>query len=92
MEEQTLKPYMPLMDLNGKTFGQRVRERRLELGWTQDDLALGISFRGVEFSQSFLSQIENDRYDPNRIGVEKAIALCAVLDKPFRELFWGLTE
>jgi transcriptional regulator with XRE-family HTH domain len=80
------------MDSNGKTFGQRVRERRLELEMTQDDLVLAITFWGVEFSQPFLSQIENDRFDGGKIGVDKAYALCSCLNITFEKLFWGLTD
>ena len=92
MGEQTLKQFTPPTDWSGKTFGQRVRERRTELNITQEDLTLFMSHEGVEFSQSFLSQIENDRFDPNRIGVEKAMALCSALNMSFGNLFWGLQD
>jgi len=80
------------MDLNGKTFGQRVKERRIERGMTQWDVVIVISSIGVEFSQPFLSQIESDKIDPNKIGVEKAHALCLAIKMPFSKLFWGLTD
>ena len=80
---------MPRTDLNGRTFGQRVKARRVELELTQEDLIALINDEGIEFSQPFLSQIENDKFDPDKIGVAKAMALLFGLDVSLEDLFWG---
>ena len=56
---------------NSVTFGQAVRERRKELGYTQDSIA---SFTGL--SVSFLSDLETGK---KTIQLDKAISVAMLL-------------
>lgn len=66
------------------TLGVVIRRRRLELGWTQEELAERISADGEYVRQSEISRIENGKIDlPRR---ERLARIAAVLDLPLGEL------
>jgi transcriptional regulator with XRE-family HTH domain len=66
------------------SLGVVVRERRLELGWTQEQLAEQISIYGEYVRQSEISRLENGWVQlPRRERLEK---LAAALDLPLGEL------
>ena len=66
------------------TLGVVIRRRRLELGWTQEELAERISADGEYVRQSEISRIENGKIDlPRR---ERLARIATVLDLPLGEL------
>ena len=54
------------------SLGGRIKQRRLELGWTQDDLAVRAGL-----SKGFLSDLENSK---RGIGADKLFDLARVLN------------
>ncbi|MGB8954959.1 MAG: helix-turn-helix transcriptional regulator, partial [Tumebacillaceae bacterium] len=64
------------------TLGQRIRERRLELGMTQDELAKGI------VSHAMISQIENGVSLPSYMTISR---IAGRLGSTVDELYKGLT-
>jgi|GEM_PF-4199908 len=66
------------------SLGAVIRQRRIELGWTQDELAERISTNGEYVRQSEISRIENGRVAlPRR---ERLLRLAEVLELPAGEL------
>ena len=63
------------------TVGARIRSRRDELGWTQDDLA-----RKAGISKSFLSDIENGK---RNVGAEKLLDIGRALSRSLDFLMTG---
>jgi XRE family transcriptional regulator, aerobic/anaerobic benzoate catabolism transcriptional regulator len=59
--------------------GQRLRARRLALGWTQAELAMK-----AQVSPRFLVQIEGGT---GNVSVQRLAEVCAALDLPLAELF-----
>jgi transcriptional regulator with XRE-family HTH domain len=66
---------------NMQTVGERIRKRRLELGWTQDVLA-----EKAGISKSFLSDLENGK---RSIGADKLLDLGRVLSLSLDFLMTG---
>jgi transcriptional regulator with XRE-family HTH domain len=66
------------------SLGAVIRQRRLELGWTQEELAERISTDGEYVRQSEISRIENGRVELPRH--ERLLRLAEVLDLPAGEL------
>lgn len=58
------------------SFGENVRRRRLELEWTQAELA-----KKTGFSQCRISEIENGRHAPTLETVEKIAEVFGVAPK-----------
>lgn len=54
------------------TVGERIRERREELGWKQDELA-----RRANISKSFLSDLENGK---RNVGADKLLDIARALN------------
>jgi transcriptional regulator with XRE-family HTH domain len=80
-----------LMDIDGETakggwraglFGRRVRERRQQLGLTQDDLAAGLSNRGIPTTKVDVSRVEAGA---RRLTVDTLLLYAWVLDQPVVE-------
>lgn len=63
------------------TLGQRIKEKRLELNWTQDELCTR-----ARISKGFLSDIENGK---QKIGAEKLLDLATVLGTTLDYLMTG---
>ncbi len=72
-------------EANGsRTLGKAIRERRIELGWSQEELASRASVRGREVRQSDVSRLERDKVGlPRRERLEQ---IAAVLGLPVGEL------
>ena len=67
-----------------RTLGQTIRRRRLELGWTQEDLAMRVCAEGDLCHQSDVSRIERGRVGlPRRARLER---IAAALEVPLGEL------
>lgn len=67
-----------------RTLGQTIRRRRLELGWTQEELATRTCAEGDPCHQSDISRIERDRVAlPRRARLAR---ISAALDVPLGEL------
>ncbi len=67
-----------------RTLGKAIRERRIELGWSQEELAARASARGREVRQSDVSRLERDKVGlPRRERLEQ---IAAVLGLPLGEL------
>jgi len=60
--------------------GNRLKERRGELGWTQAELA-----ERVGVSRKTVNTVENGVFVPSTL---LALKLAAVLERPVEELFW----
>lgn len=63
------------------TVGARIRARREELGWTQEDLA-----RKANISKSFLSDIENGK---RSVGADKLLDIARALSRSLDFLMTG---
>jgi transcriptional regulator with XRE-family HTH domain len=63
------------------TLGQRIKEKRTELGWTQDELCAR-----ARISKGFLSDIENGK---QKIGAEKLLDIATVLQTTLDYLMTG---
>ncbi len=63
------------------TVGNRIRTRREELGWTQDDLA-----RKASISKSFLSDLENGK---RNVGADKLLDIARALSLSMDYLMKG---
>lgn len=63
------------------TVGERIKARREELGWTQDELA-----KRAKFSKSFLSDIENGK---RNIGADKLLDIAQALNRTLDYLMTG---
>jgi y4mF family transcriptional regulator len=63
------------------TVGARIRARREELGWTQEDLA-----RKANISKSFLSDIENGK---RSVGADKLLDVARALSRSLDFLMTG---
>lgn len=66
------------------TLGVVIRQRRRELGWTQEELAERISADGEYVRQSEISRIENGKIELPRY--ERLVRIAAALDLPLGEL------
>ena len=68
-----------------QTLGKAIRERRIELGWSQEELAARASTdRGQEIRQSDVSRLERDKVGlPRR---ERLELIAAALGLPLGEL------
>ena len=60
--------------------GNRLKERRGELGWTQAELA-----ERVGVSRKTVNTVENGVFVPSTL---LALKLAAVLERPVEKLFW----
>ena len=60
--------------------GNRLKERRGELGWTQAELA-----ERVGVSRKTVNTVENGVFVPSTL---LALKLAAVLERPVEALFW----
>lgn len=70
--------------MNEETLGDVIRNRRLALGWTQEELAGQISDLGDEIRQSDISRLErNETSLPRRARLQ---SIAEVLDLPLGEL------
>lgn len=70
--------------LGDRTLGATIRARRLELGWTQEELARRIGGEGEFLGQSDVSRLERGRIGlPRRRRLER---IAAVLGLPLGEL------
>lgn len=63
------------------TVGARIRRRREELGWTQDQLA-----RKANISKSFLSDVENGK---RNVGADKLLDISRALNRSLDYLMTG---
>ena len=63
-----------------EALGNRLKERRGELGWTQAELA-----ERVGVSRKTVNTVENGVFVPSTV---LALKLAAVLERPVEELFW----
>jgi transcriptional regulator with XRE-family HTH domain len=64
--------------------GERIRSRRIELGWTATRLA-----KAAGLSKSFLSDVENGK---RRVGADSLLALGNALGLPLDQLMKGTHE
>jgi transcriptional regulator with XRE-family HTH domain len=63
------------------TVGERIKARREELGWTQEELA-----RRAKFSKSFLSDLENGK---RNVGADKLLDIARALNQSLDYLMTG---
>ena len=63
------------------TVGERIRTRREELGWTQEELA-----KRAKFSKSFLSDVENGK---RNVGADKLLDIARALNRSLDYLMMG---
>jgi len=63
-----------------EALGNRLKERRTELGWTQAELA-----ERVGVSRKTVNTVENGVFVPSTL---LALKLAAVLERPVEQLFW----
>lgn len=63
------------------TVGERIKARREELGWTQDELA-----KRAKFSKSFLSDLENGK---RNVGADKLLDIARALNRSLDYLMTG---
>ena len=63
------------------TVGERIKARREELGWTQEELA-----KRAKFSKSFLSDLENGK---RNIGADKLLDIARALNRSLDYLMTG---
>ena len=65
--------------LSEGSFGPDVRKQRLIRRLTQQNLVDLVYMKGTPFSQSWLSQIENERVPIGELKMELIVTLCEVL-------------
>lgn len=83
MEDATPKHSMQQEDSTG-SFGEKIRDRRRELGLTQHELVERVTKHGIEISQPFLSQVENGKFSD--IGSKRLSAIASSLNLSMEDL------
>jgi transcriptional regulator with XRE-family HTH domain len=63
----------------------RIRQMRIALGWSQNDLARRVTNAGCKLAQSSLWSIEEGK-PPRRVSIGEAVAFSKVFDIPLAEL------
>lgn len=55
-------------------FAETVKQRRLELNWSQEDLAMALTLCGVDVTQSYISRLEREKRTVPNLPIIIALA------------------
>ena len=69
------------------SLGANLRRLRMDLGFTQDQIATKLQLHGVNMSRDFYAHIENGSYN---IRVSELVALRQIFDCSYDDFFAGL--
>ena len=68
------------------TIGERIKQRRLELGMTQEELATSLQLKGCDITRSAIAKIEVGQ---RHLYPDEIILIKETLNTDFETIFYG---